>query len=250
MRIVVSAQGENLDAPASPVFGRCPIYIFVDSETMQFETVPNPAMSQSGGAGIQAAQFVLERGAQAVLTGNLGPNAFDVLQAAGVPGYLVPEGTVRQAVETFKTGRVQPMGSANVAAHAGMGGGVGRGMGRGMGSGFQPVPEPSHPSDLAQLRETLKSLQQQLAKALDRIDQLEKEGQPMGTGRGGGQGQIGGRGGGRGQGRGPGRMGGKQAAGPGGYCVCPSCGQRVPHQAGQPCYDIKCPKCGAAMMRE
>lgn len=77
MRIVVSAQGDTLDAPASPVFGRCPTYLFVDSDTMQFEAVPNPAMSQGGGAGIQAAQFVVERGAQAVLTGNLGPNAFD-----------------------------------------------------------------------------------------------------------------------------------------------------------------------------
>ncbi|MBN1135537.1 MAG: hypothetical protein JXM73_03085 [Anaerolineae bacterium] len=66
----------------------------------------------------------------------------------------------------------------------------------------------------------------------------------MGRGRGGGQGQ----GGGRGQGRGPGRMGGK-AAGPGGYCVCPSCGHQVQHQVGQPCYDIKCPKCGTAMTR-
>jgi predicted Fe-Mo cluster-binding NifX family protein len=198
MRIVVSAQGNTLDAPASPVFGRCPTYIFVDSETLQFEAVPNPAMNQGGGAGIQAAQFVVERGAEAVLTGNLGPNAFDVLQAAGVPGYLVPEGNVRQAVEAFKAGRVSPMGGANVAAHAGMGGGAGfgagRGMGRGMGmgrgagrgmgmrSGFQPpappqpAPEAPPASELAQLRETLKSLRQQLAETMDRIEQLEKEG--------------------------------------------------------------------------
>ena len=72
MRIVVSAQGETLDAAASPVFGRCPIYIFVDTETMAFDAVPNPAMNQGGGAGIQAAQFVVERGADVVLTGNLG----------------------------------------------------------------------------------------------------------------------------------------------------------------------------------
>jgi hypothetical protein len=71
----------------------------------------------------------------------------------------------------------------------------------------------------------------------------------MGRGRGGGQGQGGGRGGGRGQGRGPGRMGGSKAAGPGGDCICPNCGHRLPHQIGQPCYDSKCPKCGAAMTR-
>jgi predicted Fe-Mo cluster-binding NifX family protein len=191
MRIVVSAQGDTLDALASPVFGRCPTYVFVDTETMQFEATPNPAMNQGGGAGIQAAQFVVEHGAQAVLSGNLGPNAFDVLQAADIPGYLVPEGSVRQAVEAFKAGRVQPIGGANVAAHAGMGSGagfgagqgMGRGMGRGigMGGGFQPAtpaqPAPEAPpeSELAQLRETLKSLRQQLAQTMDRIDQLDKE---------------------------------------------------------------------------
>lgn len=183
MRIIVSAEGETLDAPASPVFGRCPVYILVDSETMEHEAVPNPAMNQGGGAGIQAAQFVVERGAQAVLTGHLGPNAFDVLTAAGIPGYLVPEGTVRQAVEAFKAGRVQPMGGANVAAHAGMGGGAGLGAGRGMGrrSGFQPTtsaqsaPESPPQAELAQLRETLKSLRQQLAQTMDRIERLESE---------------------------------------------------------------------------
>jgi predicted Fe-Mo cluster-binding NifX family protein len=199
MRIVVSAQGENLDTPASPVFGRCPTYVFVDTETMQFEAVPNPAMNQGGGAGIQAAQFVLRHGAQAVLTGNLGPNAFDVLEAVGIPYYRVPEGTVRQAVEALKAGQLQPMGSANVAAHAGMGGGAGSGAGRGMGmgrgmgrgmrrgmgmsmdGGFQPAtpapPAPeAHPeAELAQLRETLKSLRQQLTETMDRIERLEKE---------------------------------------------------------------------------
>jgi hypothetical protein len=69
----------------------------------------------------------------------------------------------------------------------------------------------------------------------------------MGRGRGGGGGRGGGAG--RGGGRGPGRMGGDKAAGPGGDCICPSCGYRVPHVAGQPCYQKKCPKCGAQMTR-
>lgn len=173
MKAVVSAQGETLDAAASPVFGRCPTYLIVDTETMEFSAVANPAMSQGGGAGIQAAQFVVNHGAQAVLTGNLGPNAFDVLQAAGVPGYLVQAGTVRQAVEAYKAGRLQPMGGANVAAHAGMGGG--RGMRRGLGpSGPQAGPKANQ-AELAELRETLKGLRQQLAETMDKIGKLEKE---------------------------------------------------------------------------
>ena len=149
MKIVVSSQGETLDAPASPVFGRCPTYRLCGHRDDGVRGPAQPGHEPGGGAGIQAAQFVVNQGAQAVLTGNLGPNAFDVLQAAGVPGYLVPEGTVRQAVEAFKAGQLQPMGGANVAAHAGMGGGR-RGMGRGMGmAGAAPPvqPRPGQPTN-------------------------------------------------------------------------------------------------------
>ena len=58
--------------------------------------------------------------------------------------------------------------------------------------------------------------------------------------QGGGQGQ--------GQGDGRGRMGGR-SLGPGGHCVCPSCGTRVPHQRGTPCNQRSCPKCGTKMIR-
>jgi predicted Fe-Mo cluster-binding NifX family protein len=175
MRIVVSSQGESLEAPTSPVFGRCPTFMFVDTETLAFEAMPNAAMSQGGGAGIQAAQLVVNQGAEAVLSGHLGPNAFDVLQAAGVPGYLISDGTIRQAVEAFRAGQLQPMVGANVAAHAGMPGG-----GRGTGSGgpkppAAPQSQAVNEAELADLHDTLKSLRQQLAETMQRIEGLERE---------------------------------------------------------------------------
>jgi predicted Fe-Mo cluster-binding NifX family protein len=121
MKIAVTANGADLDAPTSPVFGRCPTYILVDTETMQYEAIANPAVSAGGGAGVQAAQFVIERGAQAVVTGNVGPNAFGVFQAGEVPVYLFKGGTVRQAVEAYKGGRLSSISGATVSAHAGMG---------------------------------------------------------------------------------------------------------------------------------
>jgi len=135
MKIVVTANGNDLDAQISPVFGRCSTFVFVDVETMAFEAVANPTLSTPGGAGIQAAQFVVDHGAEAVLSGNIGPNAYGVFQAANMPIYLISEGTVRQAVEAYKAGKLQSTAQANVQAHTGMGrwgsrGGPGGGHGR------------------------------------------------------------------------------------------------------------------------
>jgi predicted Fe-Mo cluster-binding NifX family protein len=131
MKVVVTANGAGLDAAASPVFGRCSTYVFVDTDTMQCESVENPAVGASGGAGVQAAQFILERRAQAVVTGNVGPNAFGVFQASGVEVYLFGGGTVREAVEAYAAGQLHAVGGANVPAHSGMGRGGGRGSGMG-----------------------------------------------------------------------------------------------------------------------
>ena len=192
MKIVITANGADLDAPASPVFGRCPTYVFVDTETMQFEAVGNPAVAAGGGAGIQAAQFVIERGAQAVVTGNVGPNAFNVFQAANVPIYVFAGGTVREAVEMCKAGRLQSVGGASAQAGMGMGRGMGRGRGRGMGMGMgrraqgavppppppmAPVaPAPSREEETATLKEMAGDMRKQLAEVMERLDRLEKEG--------------------------------------------------------------------------
>ena len=66
---------------------------------------------------------------------------------------------------------------------------------------------------------------------------------PQGKGSGAGGGA--GRGGGKGRG-----MGGGRGMGPGGNCVCPNCGEKVPHERGVPCFEVKCPKCGTTMTRD
>ena len=131
MKVVVTSIGYSLEVPVSPVFGRCSTYILVDTETMQFEALDNPAVSAGGGAGIQAAQFIVDRGVQAVVTGNVGPNAFGVLRAAGVSVYLFRSGSVREATEAYKAGQLSAVGGATAPAHAGMGRGMGRRRGRG-----------------------------------------------------------------------------------------------------------------------
>lgn len=135
MKICITAQGPTLDAPIDPRFGRCANFIFIDSDTMQFDGVPNPGAMASGGAGIQAAQFVADQGAVVVLTGHVGPNAYNALNAGGVTMFTGVSGTVRNALEQYQAGQLTAVSSPTAPAHAGMGGGGGRGGGRGAGRG-------------------------------------------------------------------------------------------------------------------
>jgi predicted Fe-Mo cluster-binding NifX family protein/ferredoxin len=117
-------------------FGRAPYFILVDTEKMEFDAIKNPNVTAGGGAGIQSAQLMANRGVRYVLTGNCGPNAFNVFGTAGIQVISGVSGIVRNAVEKFKTGSVKPAGQANVASHFGMGMGGGRGMGTGVGRGM------------------------------------------------------------------------------------------------------------------
>ena len=83
MKVAISASRGDINAAVDPRFGRCPYYVFIDTETNAAEIKQNESAMAGGGAGIQAAQSVVQRGANAVITGNMGPNAFQVFNAAG-----------------------------------------------------------------------------------------------------------------------------------------------------------------------
>jgi predicted Fe-Mo cluster-binding NifX family protein len=121
MRVVITANGRDLDAAASSVFGRCPWLLFVDTETLACDAVENPAQAARGGAGIQAAQFIVSQGAQALLSANVGPNAFDVLRAAHIPVYQIGEGSVRSAVAALRANQLPVVEAANAHSHSGQG---------------------------------------------------------------------------------------------------------------------------------
>ncbi|WP_458012151.1 NifB/NifX family molybdenum-iron cluster-binding protein [Candidatus Solincola sp.] len=157
MKIAVSSTGPDLESAVDPRFGRCAYLLFVDTDTLEFEAVSNPNVSAGGGAGIGTAQMVVDRGAKAVLTGNVGPNAFGVLSQAGIAVYTGVAGTVRQAAENFKSGGMTTASAPTVGGHFGMqppAGGPGGtipgtapffpGPGTGLGAGM-PGPGPFYP---------------------------------------------------------------------------------------------------------
>ena len=114
MKIAVTARGAELSSPVDPRFGRAAYIIVVDPETLAFEALDNTEnVNAFKGAGIQAATTISEKGAEVLLTGYCGPNAFKTLDAAGVKVVNDTEGTVADAVARFSAGDVTYADAAN-----------------------------------------------------------------------------------------------------------------------------------------
>lgn len=119
MKVAVSALGPTLEDRVDSHFGRALHLIVVESDTGEFEAIDNTTNKNAmGGAGIGAAELVSDRGAVAVVTGHLGPNAFKALGAAGIRGYDGVGRTVREAVSALTAGELEELTEAG-EAHAG-----------------------------------------------------------------------------------------------------------------------------------
>jgi predicted Fe-Mo cluster-binding NifX family protein len=120
MKIAVTSTGKTLDSQVDPRFGRAACFVIVETETMEFSTIENENVAAAGGAGISSAKIVIDAGVQAVLTGNCGPNAQRTLSASGVKLYTGVTGTVAEAIELLKTGKLTEAAGPNVQSHFGM----------------------------------------------------------------------------------------------------------------------------------
>ena len=120
MKICVTSQGANLDSAVDPRFGRCKYFIFVDSESLDFEAIKNSNVDAAGGAGIQSGQLVGEKEARVVLTGNVGPNAFETLRAAGIEVITGVSGTVKETVSRYAKGELKSTDKPSVNSKFGL----------------------------------------------------------------------------------------------------------------------------------
>ncbi|HKI50397.1 MAG TPA: NifB/NifX family molybdenum-iron cluster-binding protein [Desulfobacteria bacterium] len=115
MKIAVTSKGVDLDSEVDPRFGRAAYILVVDSETLSFEVMDNQENANAfKGAGIQAAKMVSEKGAEVLLTGYCGPNAFKAMEAAKVGVANDATGTVREAVAAYNAGKMRLAEDANV----------------------------------------------------------------------------------------------------------------------------------------
>jgi len=119
MNVCITAQGKDLDCMVDPRFGRCQYFIIADTDSLEFEVVVNPNMDTTGGAGIQSGQLMAEKQVKAVLTGNVGPNAFQTLKAAGIEIITGVSGNIKEAIEKYKNNGFKITDSPSVDSHFG-----------------------------------------------------------------------------------------------------------------------------------
>lgn len=121
MKIAVPAQAGCLEARIDMRFGRAKCFVVVDPNTWEFEMVDNKQNVQArAGAGIQAAQIIADHSADVLIAGNCGPKAFMTLKAADINVFMGLDGTVREAIESYKDGELKLAEGANVEAHSGI----------------------------------------------------------------------------------------------------------------------------------
>lgn len=137
MKICITSNGPNLDSFVDPRFGRCLYFIFVDDKNLdKFEAVQNTGVNAMRGAGITAAQIVVDKKAEVVISGNFGPNAFGVLNTSGVKILQAMPGIkIRDALRAFKQGKLPEMTQPFGGGFGPPGGPPGRGGGFGAGRG-------------------------------------------------------------------------------------------------------------------
>jgi len=120
MIIAVSAAGSRPDSPMDARFGRAGYFQVFDTDTGEYETINNvDGMEAMQGAGIQAGELVVSRGASILITGHCGPKAFRVLNAAGVKVMLCGGGTVENAIAKFRKGDLKEAAGPDVNSHWG-----------------------------------------------------------------------------------------------------------------------------------
>lgn len=189
MKICVTAQGKDLNARVDPRFGRCPYFIIVDPQTLEFEAIENSSVAAGSGAGIQSGQLMANKAVEVLLAGNIGPNAFTTLQAAGIRVITGVTGTVQDAVLRFNKGEFKEVSGPTVASKFGIsdeqtqasptpnqpqGSGSSPGMGSGM-HGMYPPGQVSKQQQLQMLKNQIDFLRQQMESIAKSIDELSKE---------------------------------------------------------------------------
>ncbi len=123
MKIAISSTGKDIKSAVDVRFGRCPYFVIVEIEGKEIKStkaIENTATGQAGGAGVTAAELIGNQDVEAVITGNMGPRAFDVIAQLGIEIYQA-EGAIEEIVKQFIEGKLKKVSAPTGPQHRGMG---------------------------------------------------------------------------------------------------------------------------------
>jgi predicted Fe-Mo cluster-binding NifX family protein len=119
MKICISSTGNSMESAMDPRFGRCEFFAIVDTETNETKLIDNAAAKSGGGAGIAAGQLIVDNDVEVLITGNVGPNANDVLKAAKIKIVRGKKVSLNENLEMFKNNEFEVI-ETTVPSHSGM----------------------------------------------------------------------------------------------------------------------------------
>lgn len=117
MKLAIPANEKDINSEVCMSFGRAPFYLFYDTENDQAEFIINEAANAPGGAGIKAAQTIVDKKADVLLTPRCGENAAQVIVAAGIKMYKTNAGSLKENIEAFKNNSLNPLGETHPGFH-------------------------------------------------------------------------------------------------------------------------------------
>lgn len=108
MKICITATGSTMDSPIDPRFGRCQYFLITDEKGGLIKAMPNEAGEAARGAGVSAAQMIADEQVQVIITGNMGPNAYQVLDPSKIKIFTgVSDVSAKQALASYQNNELK-----------------------------------------------------------------------------------------------------------------------------------------------
>jgi len=117
MKIAISAKGKTSDDLIDMRFGRCEHFQIHDTELKVAQIIENKGLSASGGAGIVAANKLIDENVDVIITGNLGPNAFKIIDASDIKAYKCDTTSIKEALEKYNNNELEEIKITGNAHH-------------------------------------------------------------------------------------------------------------------------------------
>ncbi len=117
MKIAIPVDEKNLESNVCVSFGRAPYFLVYDVETKESVFIDNSAASSKGGAGIKAAQTIVDNKADVLLTPRCGQNAADVIKSANIKIYKTIAGSVKDNIDAFTANKLSLLDEFHAGFH-------------------------------------------------------------------------------------------------------------------------------------